>query len=46
VNAAGQVEGMVFAARIGGGAGYAVPAAPIRSDLRRARGPVSTGSCG
>jgi S1-C subfamily serine protease len=46
VNAAGKVEGMVFAARIGGGAGYAVPAAPIRRDLAKALRPVSTGSCG
>jgi hypothetical protein len=45
VNAAGQVEATIFAARIGARAGYAVPAAPVRADLRRARRPVSTGKC-
>ena len=45
VNAAGQVEATVFAARIGARAGYGVPAAPVRAALRRARGPVSTGKC-
>ena len=46
VNASGEVEGMVFAARIGARAGYAVPTAVVRSALARARRPVSTGSCG
>jgi S1-C subfamily serine protease len=45
VNQAGQVEATVFAARIGARAGYGVPAAPVRSALARARGPVSTGKC-
>jgi S1-C subfamily serine protease len=45
VNQAGQVEATVFAARIGAEAGYGVPAAPVRADLARARGPISTGSC-
>jgi uncharacterized membrane protein required for colicin V production len=46
VNERGQVEAMVFAARIGAPGGYGVPAAPIRADLARAKRPVSTGSCG
>ena len=46
VNAAGHVEGMVFAARIGTRAGYAVPAGPVRAALARAKRPVSTGHCG
>lgn len=46
VNARGEVEAMVFAARIGGRGGYGVPAAPIRAALARAKRPVSTGSCG
>jgi uncharacterized membrane protein required for colicin V production len=45
VNEAGQVEATIFAARIGARAGYGVPAAPVRADLSRARGPVSTGKC-
>jgi uncharacterized membrane protein required for colicin V production len=45
VNAAGEVEATIFAARIGARAGYGVPAAPVRRDLGRARRPVSTGSC-
>lgn len=45
VNQAAQVEGMVFAARIGARAGYAVPTSTIRSALARARRPVSTGKC-
>jgi S1-C subfamily serine protease len=45
VNEAGQVETTVFAARIGARAGYGVPAAPVRSALARAKGPVSTGRC-
>ncbi len=45
VNAAGQVEATIFAARVGGGAGYGVPAALVRQALAHARGPVSTGSC-
>ena len=45
VNARGQVETMVFAARIGSSGGYGVPAGPIRRDLARAKRAVSTGSC-
>ena len=45
VNQAGEVEGTVFAARIGATGGYAVPAAPVRAALARARKPVSTGRC-
>jgi S1-C subfamily serine protease len=45
VDAAGRVQGMVFAARIGARAGYAVPTSTIRSALARARRPVSTGDC-
>jgi len=46
VNQRGQVEAMVFAARIGASGGYGVPAAPVRADLARAKRAVSTGSCG
>ena len=45
VNQAGQVEGTVFAAKLGARAGYAVPAAPVRAALARAKHPVSTGRC-
>jgi S1-C subfamily serine protease len=45
VNELGQVEATVFAARIGATGGYGVPAAPVRTDLARAKHPVSTGSC-
>jgi len=45
VNAAGQVEATVFAARVGGGGGYAVPTDPVRRALERARHPVSAGNC-
>lgn len=45
VNVDGQVEATIFAARIGQPAGYGIPASPVRDDLARARGPVSTGSC-
>lgn len=46
VDAAGRVEGTVFAARIGTQAGYAIPTAVALRDLARAKRPVSTGSCG
>jgi uncharacterized membrane protein required for colicin V production len=46
VNAAGQVELTIFAARLGSRGGYGVPAAPVRAALARAKAPVSTGSCG
>ena len=45
VDSQGAVEGTVFAAQIGRTAGYAIPAAPVRRALARARRPVSTGSC-
>jgi uncharacterized membrane protein required for colicin V production len=45
VNERGQVESMVFAARIGGSGGYGVPSSPVRTALARARHPVSTGGC-
>jgi S1-C subfamily serine protease len=45
VNELGEVEATVFAARIGVRAGYGGPAAPVRVDLARARGQVSTGKC-
>lgn len=46
VNAQGQVELTVFAARIGAPGGYGIPAAVVRRDLARAHAPVATGSCG
>ena len=46
VNAEGQVELTIFAAKIGARAGYGIPAGPVRADLAKARRPVSTGSCG
>jgi S1-C subfamily serine protease len=43
---AGRVVGTVFAARIEGGAGYAVPPDVVDDALARSRaGPVSTGDC-
>ena len=45
VNAAGEVESTIFAARVGARAGYGIPAAPVERDLARARRPVSTGGC-
>jgi S1-C subfamily serine protease len=46
VNARGQVETTVFAARIGARAGYGVPASAVRRALARAKHRVATGSCG
>ena len=46
VNAAGEVETTVFAARIGARAGYGIPASSVRRALARAKHRVSTGSCG
>lgn len=40
----GDVQATIFAARVGAEAGYGVPAAPVRADLARAHGPVSTGT--
>jgi len=45
VNARGQVEATVFAARIGSEGGYGIPAGPVRSALAHAKRPVSTGAC-
>jgi S1-C subfamily serine protease len=45
VDADGRVESTIFAARVGTRAGYGIPAGPVQSDLRKARRPVSTGSC-
>ena len=46
LDAAGKVVGTVFAARIEGGAGYAVPPDVVDEALARARGgSVSTGDC-
>jgi len=45
IDGAGAVETTVFAARIGGAAGYGVPAAVVRRALAGARSRVSTGHC-
>ena len=45
VDARGAVEATVFAARLRGGGGYAVPADVVRAALRAAKAPVSTGDC-
>lgn len=45
VNARGEVESTVFAARSGFASGFGIPAVPIRLALAHARAPVSTGSC-
>jgi S1-C subfamily serine protease len=45
VDANGDVVGTIFAERIEGGAGYAVPTDVVGNDLRRATGIVSTGDC-
>jgi S1-C subfamily serine protease len=45
VNARGQVETTVFAARVGTDGGYGVPPDPVREALEDARGRVSTGPC-
>jgi len=41
----GRVVGTIFAQRIEGGAGYAVPTDVVGNDLRRAGRAVSTGDC-
>jgi uncharacterized membrane protein required for colicin V production len=46
VDTAGNVESMIFAARLGSASGYGVPPSIIRSDLARAgTHAVSTGAC-
>jgi uncharacterized membrane protein required for colicin V production len=46
VDAAGRVQSMIFAARIGSTSGYGVPSSIIRSDLARAgTRAVSSGAC-
>ena len=46
VDGAGRVVGTVFASRLDGGAGYAVPPDVVSNAIARARGgPVSTGDC-
>jgi S1-C subfamily serine protease len=45
IDSEGRVQVTVFAARIGGGGGYGVPAEVVRKVLASARGPVSTGDC-
>jgi hypothetical protein len=41
----GRVVGTIFASRIEGGAGYAIPPDIVGNDLRRATRVVSTGDC-
>jgi len=45
VDARGNVEATIFAARLSSAGGYGVPADVIRANLRSARSPVSTGDC-
>ena len=45
VNAAGRVEAMIFAARVGAEGGFGVPPSVIRDALDAAGGAVSTGDC-
>jgi uncharacterized membrane protein required for colicin V production len=46
VDAAGRVQSMIFAARVGSSSGYGVPRSIIRSDLARAgTRAVSSGAC-
>jgi S1-C subfamily serine protease len=45
INARGEVEAMVFAARIGSRGGFGVPPRVIRAALASADEPVSTGEC-
>jgi S1-C subfamily serine protease len=41
----GRVQVTVFAARVGGGGGYGIPAEVVRKVLASATAPVSTGEC-
>jgi S1-C subfamily serine protease len=45
VDARGDVQSTLFAARIGSSGGFGVPARVVRSDLGGAQGSVSTGDC-
>ena len=45
VNADGQVQTTIFAARVGSRGGYGVPSQIVRQALARAGAPVSTGRC-
>ena len=45
IDTAGRVELTVFAARVGAGGGYGVPADVVRKELVSATAPVSTGAC-
>jgi S1-C subfamily serine protease len=45
VDARGNVQSTVFAARVGSNGGFGIPAQVVRRVLARARGPVSTGAC-
>jgi S1-C subfamily serine protease len=46
IDSAGRVVGTVFASRLEGGAGYAIPPDVVSDAIGRARGgPVSTGDC-
>lgn len=45
VDPSGDVETMVYAARVGASGGFGVPTSAIRQALGSARAPVSTGAC-
>jgi S1-C subfamily serine protease len=45
IDAQGNVQATIFAARLGAPGGYGVPAAPVRRALSSATRPVSTGAC-
>jgi S1-C subfamily serine protease len=45
IDQAGRVQLTVFAARVGDGGGYGIPAEVVRRALSSATGPVSTGDC-
>jgi S1-C subfamily serine protease len=45
IDAQGNVQATIFAARLGAPGGYGVPAVPVRRALSSATRPVSTGAC-
>ncbi len=45
IDAAGDVEATIFAARVGSRGGYGVPGPPVLRALDSAHAPVSTGAC-